>query len=285
MKNLADNDNNGYSSGGGGKTRRPPNIHHNVVNNTSNRYSPYSRNINNNRFIKSTSNYSSNGNYFKQDGPVGYASQPSGLQSLLNLEPSSFGGPTSYNQFDDRGNSSHSDIDEEEHESGACVKMRGLPYNATEHDIRQFFSPLNVSGVEILYGRDRRPSGECICYFATKSDSDSALGYNKRYMGKRYIEIFEYHGRNDAGYRGNGGRSVRNYESIGRGGDNDRTSPALNSQRPVVNQFDPTAFFNQEAMAEMAKKFLESALQAAASQQFGTQQSSFNSSAPRSKRF
>ena len=76
--------------------------------------------------------------------------------------------------------------------------MRGLPFNATEDDIHEFFIPLRVISITMLSGRDNRPSGECQCFFETEQEAAHALTYNKKYMGSRYIEIFANKGNNTA---------------------------------------------------------------------------------------
>jgi len=37
--------------------------------------------------------------------------------------------------------------------------MRGLPWSATEADISNFFSPINIRGVQIIFDETDRPSG------------------------------------------------------------------------------------------------------------------------------
>jgi hypothetical protein len=67
------------------------------------------------------------------------------------------------------------------------VKMRGLPYSATESDVRRFFSPLQPVKIVILTGK----FGECECYFQTSKEADEAMKYHKNYMSNRYIELFK----------------------------------------------------------------------------------------------
>ena len=40
------------------------------------------------------------------------------------------------------------------------VLMRGLPWSATEGDIRHFFAPLPLRGVQIIFDDTNRPSGK-----------------------------------------------------------------------------------------------------------------------------
>ncbi|CAF1197168.1 unnamed protein product, partial [Didymodactylos carnosus] len=80
------------------------------------------------------------------------------------------------------------------------VKMRGLPYRATEENIRKFFSPsCEPSSVEILYHRQSNlPNGDAFAHFDTYEDAKRALKFDKKYMGSRYIELyFESSGTNE----------------------------------------------------------------------------------------
>ncbi len=54
----------------------------------------------------------------------------------------------------------------------------------------KFFSPLKPVSVVILKGRDRRPTGEAEVEFATPTDAQRAMEKDKKYMGKRYVELF-----------------------------------------------------------------------------------------------
>jgi len=97
-----------------------------------------------------------------------------------------------YGYYDDYGDDYYEEDYEEEYydrcEFG--VKVRGLPYKVTESEIRKFFTPLNVISINILYGNDGRPSGEAEVGFETSADADSAMAYDKKYIGSRYVELF-----------------------------------------------------------------------------------------------
>ncbi|ETO01611.1 hypothetical protein RFI_35831, partial [Reticulomyxa filosa] len=74
------------------------------------------------------------------------------------------------------------------------IRMRGLPYEATEPDVQTFFDPLKL-GIkkkknEVVYDLGR-PSGEGFVEFATQEDMLNGMRKDKREMGRRYIELFQ----------------------------------------------------------------------------------------------
>ena len=76
------------------------------------------------------------------------------------------------------------------HSSTFTLKMRGLPFHATEEDIRTFFYPLQLSSVRMPLDNRGRPSGSAFVDFNSFSDMKEALRRNKDCMGHRYIELF-----------------------------------------------------------------------------------------------
>lgn len=76
--------------------------------------------------------------------------------------------------------------------TGHSVHMRGLPFQALEADIAEFFSPLNIKpvSVEIEYGPNGRPTGEANVDFATHQEAVEAMKNHKKNMQHRYIELF-----------------------------------------------------------------------------------------------
>jgi hypothetical protein len=71
------------------------------------------------------------------------------------------------------------------------VRVRGLPFSATEDQIRNFFGELEVVGVHILMDHLGRPSGEGFVEFPSEELQRRAMTeYNKKYMASRYLEIF-----------------------------------------------------------------------------------------------
>eukprot|EP00899_Mesostigma_viride_P005866 jgi/Mesvir1/15280/Mv06498-RA.1 len=82
-----------------------------------------------------------------------------------------------------------------------CVKMRGLPYSATQMDIMQFFQgfSLGPGGVHVCTsskwgmsgGMDERPTGEAFVEFVSAEEAAAAISkLNKRNIGSRYVELF-----------------------------------------------------------------------------------------------
>merc|ERR1719354_5993 len=93
--------------------------------------------------------------------------------------------------------------------TGHMVHMRGLPFEATQGDVFQFFSPLNPVEVRILYEDSGRPKGEADVDFSNHADCVRAMDKNKANMGHRYTELFlrsEESGGGGGGW-GSGGNS------------------------------------------------------------------------------
>lgn len=78
------------------------------------------------------------------------------------------------------------------HESttGHSVHMRGLPFTATEQDIAEFFSPLNLVNIKIHTNSSGRPSGDADVDFESHEVAVEAMKKNRATMSKRYIELF-----------------------------------------------------------------------------------------------
>ncbi|GFR41617.1 hypothetical protein Agub_g2342 [Astrephomene gubernaculifera] len=74
-------------------------------------------------------------------------------------------------------------------ESSAILKLKGLPYSATEEDIRQFFAPYELKGVSFVYEPDGRPSGLAFAEFVSKEEALKALSKNGEYIGQRYVRL------------------------------------------------------------------------------------------------
>ena len=69
------------------------------------------------------------------------------------------------------------------------VRLRGLPFNAGEFDILEFFQGLDPVDV-LIVRRDGRATGEAYVLFANPMQMDFALQKNRGPMGRRYIEVF-----------------------------------------------------------------------------------------------
>ncbi|XP_069599511.1 G-rich sequence factor 1 [Ranitomeya imitator] len=75
------------------------------------------------------------------------------------------------------------------------VRARGLPWSCTAEDVLNFFSGCNVQsgteGVHFIFNRDGKPRGDAVIEFETADDLVKALEQHKKYLGQRYVEVFE----------------------------------------------------------------------------------------------
>ncbi|XP_060099487.1 RNA-binding protein 12B isoform X2 [Heteronotia binoei] len=69
------------------------------------------------------------------------------------------------------------------------VFIRGLPYSASEDDVLNFFSGLQVEGVILLENAEGRRNGDGVVKFATPNDALKALEHDLEYMGPRFIVV------------------------------------------------------------------------------------------------
>ena len=70
------------------------------------------------------------------------------------------------------------------------VRLRGLPWDATDDDLIEFFQELSIEEFTWTFTHRNRPSGEAFVRFSTVEDAVSGLGFHKKMLGKRYIEVF-----------------------------------------------------------------------------------------------
>lgn len=71
-----------------------------------------------------------------------------------------------------------------------CVKLRGLPWEATEEDIRGFLEGCDVAKVQIVYNHNQKPTGEAFITLASKEGVEEALKQHRKMLGRRYVEVF-----------------------------------------------------------------------------------------------
>jgi len=69
------------------------------------------------------------------------------------------------------------------------LKMRGLPFSATEQDIKDFFHPINTKEIRLVQTAKGRPSGRAFVDFYNEKDLQQSLQHDKDYMKNRYIEL------------------------------------------------------------------------------------------------
>ena len=63
------------------------------------------------------------------------------------------------------------------------VQMRGLPFRASEEDIRTFFHPTVISACQFEFGYDSRPSGRASVAFPSHNDAIKAMEKDKQTIG------------------------------------------------------------------------------------------------------
>ncbi|XP_078093054.1 RNA-binding protein 12-like isoform X1 [Mustelus asterias] len=77
------------------------------------------------------------------------------------------------------------------HEKEFCVYLKGLPYEAENKHIMEFFNKLELieDSIYIAYGPNGRATGEGFVEFKTPTDYQAALCRHKQYMGSRFIQV------------------------------------------------------------------------------------------------
>ncbi|XP_048405987.1 RNA-binding protein 12 [Stegostoma tigrinum] len=77
------------------------------------------------------------------------------------------------------------------HEKEFCVYLKGLPYEAENKHIMEFFNKLELieDSIYIAYGPSGRATGEGFVEFKTPTDYQAALCRHKQYMGNRFIQV------------------------------------------------------------------------------------------------
>lgn len=74
--------------------------------------------------------------------------------------------------------------------TGHCVHMRGLPFSASESDVKQWFMPLNPVAIRMEFetsgSGQRRSRGEADVDFATEADAKAAMAKDRQSMGEIY---------------------------------------------------------------------------------------------------
>eukprot|EP00271_Cylindrocystis_brebissonii_P015820 TRINITY_DN38855_c0_g1_i1.p1 TRINITY_DN38855_c0_g1~~TRINITY_DN38855_c0_g1_i1.p1 ORF type:complete len:464 (-),score=107.18 TRINITY_DN38855_c0_g1_i1:590-1981(-) len=74
-----------------------------------------------------------------------------------------------------------------------CIKMRGLPYNAGQREIMEFFEGYQVvaNGIHVVMNpTTERPTGEAFVEFASPEEAQRAMEKHRSNIGARYIELF-----------------------------------------------------------------------------------------------
>ncbi|NXS63837.1 GRSF1 factor, partial [Brachypteracias leptosomus] len=77
------------------------------------------------------------------------------------------------------------------------IRAQGFPFSCTEEDVLTFFDSCRIRngehGIHFLLNRDGRRRGDALIELESKEDVQRALEKNLRYMGPRYVKVFEVH--------------------------------------------------------------------------------------------
>ncbi|NXF08659.1 GRSF1 factor, partial [Smithornis capensis] len=84
-----------------------------------------------------------------------------------------------------------------ESDSVYLVRAQGFPFSCTEEDVLTFFDGCRIrngeNGVHFLLNREGRRRGDALIELESKVDVQRALEKHLRYMGPRYVKVFEVH--------------------------------------------------------------------------------------------
>jgi len=81
-----------------------------------------------------------------------------------------------------------------ENPNNSVVKMRGLPYSASEEEIEEFLMKADVKAVRVHIIREDgvgRPSGVAYVEVVSDDDATKALTLDRESIGSRYIEMYK----------------------------------------------------------------------------------------------
>ncbi|KAM4780110.1 G-rich sequence factor 1 isoform 3-T4 [Cyanocitta cristata] len=77
------------------------------------------------------------------------------------------------------------------------VRAQGFPFSCTEEDVLTFFDSCRIrngeNGIHFLLNKDGRRRGDALIELESKADVQRALEKHLRYMGPRYVKVFEVH--------------------------------------------------------------------------------------------
>uniref|UniRef100_A0A8C0GVT8 G-rich RNA sequence binding factor 1 n=1 Tax=Chelonoidis abingdonii TaxID=106734 RepID=A0A8C0GVT8_CHEAB len=77
------------------------------------------------------------------------------------------------------------------------IRAQGLPYSCTVEDVLSFFADCRIrngeSGIHFLLNRDGKRRGDALIELESEQDVQNALEKHRKYMGQRYVEVFEIH--------------------------------------------------------------------------------------------
>ncbi|XP_037248245.1 G-rich sequence factor 1 [Falco rusticolus] len=85
----------------------------------------------------------------------------------------------------------------EDNDSVYLIRAQGFPFSCTEEDVLTFFDSCRIrngeNGIHFLLNRDGRRRGDALIELESKADVQRALEKHLRYMGPRYVKVFEVH--------------------------------------------------------------------------------------------
>ncbi|XP_042652800.1 G-rich sequence factor 1 [Tyto alba] len=77
------------------------------------------------------------------------------------------------------------------------IRAEGFPFSCTEEDVLMFFDSCRIrngeNGIHFLLNRDGRRRGDALIELESRADVQRALEKHLRYMGPRYVKVFEVH--------------------------------------------------------------------------------------------
>lgn len=74
-------------------------------------------------------------------------------------------------------------------QSTCVLKLKGLPFSATEKDLHEFFGGFAVVKAAVHMGHDGRPSGLGFAEFATPEEAGRAMQRDKAFIGPRFVKL------------------------------------------------------------------------------------------------
>ena len=69
------------------------------------------------------------------------------------------------------------------------LRLRGLPFQASEADIRQFFGDLSINRIQLRRNQHGRPTGEAFVVFTDEAQAAKGTERDRQLIGTRYIEV------------------------------------------------------------------------------------------------
>jgi hypothetical protein len=72
------------------------------------------------------------------------------------------------------------------------IRLRGLPYQAAESEVRSFLGPteLGPKSVHMIREFSGRPTGDCVVELNTEDEAEACMAKHREVMGTRYVEVF-----------------------------------------------------------------------------------------------